>query len=365
MMNSAAVAKIHQDAKKGKNVAGDVFDSVTGIVFDGFAGCASGYNLALKTVPDLAKFSAKQATESSAAQMLAKIKPVAYDVAKTTRYPSQAHLNPAKRRPEIFLTHSDFVDQFPADSIKLTSNISKTPNGQNFILYVIEKSNKYYIYIAVTIDDRLENPKIFKNTGVLIDIPQFSIWTNKISKHMDYNEAKNEYNEILCNLTTNSRLSESQSEKYFGDKAKQGCFFEIADDDDAFNYPDKYFRPGDHVHVNKVVYNHAAIYIGNKEVIQVSDPEKSNNSIVAKRNALVNKARWDQFHDGKKIFTIYFPFVKKRSDAEIVKIASGMINELKGEYNPLFKNCQHFATYCQLGCEICLEKGIYAETVRL
>ena len=134
---------------------------------------------------------------------------------------------------------------------------------------------------------------------------------------------------------------------FFGEHAFEGSFYEIKNGEDALINPDKYFKASDHVQVSKGLYRHAAIYIGNKMVIQVSDPNGGHS----KKDAVVNEAHWRDFHGDDTKYYIYFTHFKHRRDDEIINVAQKMICNLKGKYNFLLKNCQHFATFCQFGCD--------------
>ena len=140
---------------------------------------------------------------------------------------------------------------------------------------------------------------------------------------------------------------------------------------------------GDVIYVDKTLYKHFAVYIGDNEVVHFAPDKKK------KGKASIHKAPFEEFLDGKTEFTIcifpkeygdyemfdgYLPssfggaiqvpnmssFLKhlrkflNESDYKLysrkqtVRRALKKANE-ETEYNPLFNNCEHFAIWCKTG----------------
>ncbi|MEL3901042.1 lecithin retinol acyltransferase family protein [Treponema phagedenis] len=101
---------------------------------------------------------------------------------------------------------------------------------------------------------------------------------------------------------------------------------------------------GDIIFVNKGLYKHYGIYIGNNTVVHYSD--KSSNFGV---DIKVQEASLADFADGFEVkvcrldpkkYTLY-------SADETVKRAYLRLGEKK--YNLIFNNCEHFAVWCKTG----------------
>ena len=104
---------------------------------------------------------------------------------------------------------------------------------------------------------------------------------------------------------------------------------------------------GDHIRVLVNGYYHHGIYIGNDEVVQFGHP-------------------FDMYQDHREIKVIKSPIedflrggfleVRQYSKKELkIKFSNDKICELalsklgEGDYNLLYNNCEHFATFCVFG----------------
>ena len=97
----------------------------------------------------------------------------------------------------------------------------------------------------------------------------------KISDHLTLSGAKERISKLYKDLSTTTPLRPSM----LGFDDLLGFNFRISykvkNGEDAKNNPDNYFLPGDHVQVKRSAgYHHAAIYIGNRRVIQVSPKQR-------------------------------------------------------------------------------------------
>ena len=95
------------------------------------------------------------------------------------------------------------------------------------------------------------------------------------------------------------------------------------------------FRTGDHIAAMRLAYSHHGIYDGHGGVYEYDDYKVRHSSL-------------RKFAEGDRLYlvnegTIYSP-------AEIVYRAASRLGE--DNYNIIFNNCEHFATWCRLGEEI-------------
>jgi hypothetical protein len=84
-------------------------------------------------------------------------------------------------------------------------------------------------------------------------------------------------------------------------------------------------------------YNHHGIYVGNDEVVQYSGFSKGLCS------GPVNKVSLEEFLDGNTEFCIRDYKDTCFTPEEVVERALSRLGE--NEYNPVKKNCEHFATW--------------------
>lgn len=112
----------------------------------------------------------------------------------------------------------------------------------------------------------------------------------------------------------------------FEDSIKLGLFRRLKSDDDMPSL-------GDHIFVQRSVYTHHGIYIGNGQVIHyLSDMIKVDNI--------------DIFKDGATLCVMSTKASPtKYTSNEIVGRAYSRVGEDK--YNLIFNNCEHFARWCR------------------
>jgi hypothetical protein len=148
---------------------------------------------------------------------------------------------------------------------------------------------------------------------------------------------------------------------------------------DAYNNPDKYLKPGDHIQrrLDGIIpfVNHEGVYLGGGRVCHIH----AENSEAMAKTVLSDKreasARIDTFQrfvscEDQEVRVIVH-CLRRRSRADICSTAERLADEhyRQGEYNLLQSNCQHFASYCVLGVEWMsdkqplIEKGMFILSV--
>jgi len=105
-------------------------------------------------------------------------------------------------------------------------------------------------------------------------------------------------------------------------------------------------NPGDILCVNRGLYKHYGIYIGNSKVVHYAASDGDFGI-----NVSVHKTTLRKFEDGGvaqvvKLSGIGKP-AKQFSPEETVRRAQSRIGEKN--YNLLFNNCEHFALWCKTG----------------
>ena len=101
---------------------------------------------------------------------------------------------------------------------------------------------------------------------------------------------------------------------------------------------------GDIIFVNKGLYKHYGIYVGNNRVVHYSD-KSSNFGLDIK----VQEASLADFADGfeVKVCRLDPKKYKLYSADETIKRAHSRLGEKN--YNLIFNNCEHFAVWCKTG----------------
>lgn len=115
-------------------------------------------------------------------------------------------------------------------------------------------------------------------------------------------------------------------------------------------------QPGDVIYVHRkwglLPYNHYGVFIGDagklkNQVIHFSGKEKdiafSEADII--QSSLEDFLKGGKLHIQKPNIKGWKPFVTD----EIIMRAKENIGKQKGEYNLVFKNCEHFANWCRFG----------------
>jgi hypothetical protein len=103
---------------------------------------------------------------------------------------------------------------------------------------------------------------------------------------------------------------------------------------------------GDHIRVNRGIYNHHGIFVANDEVIHFASINDDN--ILRTDNKVIKASINDFLRNGKvevKIYTDDEKLDLYPTDA-IVNWARSCLNDQ--DYNLIFNNCEHFANWCTL-----------------
>ena len=99
-------------------------------------------------------------------------------------------------------------------------------------------------------------------------------------------------------------------------------------------------KPGDHIKVRRKYYSHHGIYVGNDQVVHYSGEVKDH------RHARVSLVSLEDFLEGGVLCLVTYPRPAYPPEA-IVARAKSRLGE--NEYNLVFGNCEHYATWCVTG----------------
>jgi hypothetical protein len=112
-----------------------------------------------------------------------------------------------------------------------------------------------------------------------------------------------------------------------------------------YHFEDSIPRLGDIIFVNRGLYKHYGIYNKDNSVIHFSpDAGKEINS----RDAYIRETSLAEFLKGGEVEvdrSVCAAFPPK----EVVRRALSLVGKGRGEYNLIFKNCEHFARWCASG----------------
>lgn len=97
------------------------------------------------------------------------------------------------------------------------------------------------------------------------------------------------------------------------------------------------FAKGDHIKAMRIGYAHHGIYAGDGKVLHYVD------------NRGICECSLEEFSCGMPVDTVAYLLLDKFSPDEIVRRAYARMGE--SEYSLVFKNCEHFATWCACGLE--------------
>lgn len=103
--------------------------------------------------------------------------------------------------------------------------------------------------------------------------------------------------------------------------------------------------PGDVLSVNRGIYKHYGVYVGNDTVVHFSGGEGFELS--AKR-ACIRKTSLENFQKNDEI-QIETRCCKSYSRKETVMRALAAVGTEKGKYALPWNNCEHFANWCRYG----------------
>lgn len=240
------------------------------------------------------------------------------------------------------------------------SEILTTTAGQRYKL-TIHRYYWYAVHAFVEIDPRLAQTNIFEKDDEIVA-------SYKISDEWSYEAASRRVEELSRHLSwsypPNFQLFTSQAQyptrglsdvgsterfpvaqRVLDTKAAKYCkFYAVKDPVRAFHDPDSSFVPGDHIQVKRLIgYHHAAIYLGNRKVIELADPQGG----LSKKRAQVAISDWSIFHLGDSQFSVCLPRLKVRANHDVIQAAKTRLGD--PTYHTLSNNCQHFATWAQFG----------------
>ena len=103
--------------------------------------------------------------------------------------------------------------------------------------------------------------------------------------------------------------------------------------------------PGDVLSVNRGIYKHYGVYVGNNTVVHFSGGEGFERS--AKR-ACIRKTSLENFRKNDEI-QIETRCCESYSRKETVMRALGAVGTEMGKYALPWNNCEHFANWCRYG----------------
>jgi hypothetical protein len=107
----------------------------------------------------------------------------------------------------------------------------------------------------------------------------------------------------------------------------------------------EFLQKGDVIYANRGLYRHYGIYNNDNSVIHFS-PDKGKEinaeSAYIRETTLEEFLRGDRLNVDRTIRALFPP-------EEVVRRARAFIGKLRGEYNLVFFNCEHFARLCATG----------------
>lgn len=105
-------------------------------------------------------------------------------------------------------------------------------------------------------------------------------------------------------------------------------------------------QAGDIIYADRILYKHYGVYIGNDQVVHFA--AKKENETDAK-NAHIQKTTLAQFLKGDQGYIETENINNAFSPQETVRRALSQVGLGKGQYNLVFRNCEHFARWCKTG----------------
>jgi hypothetical protein len=105
------------------------------------------------------------------------------------------------------------------------------------------------------------------------------------------------------------------------------------------------FKPGDIICADRLLYKHYGVYAGNNRVIHFAP---KHGLEINPKDAFIQETSLDEFikdshsHVDNGVNPLYSP-------EETVRRARTQLSLGKGQYNLVFKNCEHFARWCKSG----------------
>jgi hypothetical protein len=104
-------------------------------------------------------------------------------------------------------------------------------------------------------------------------------------------------------------------------------------------------KKGDILYADRGLYKHYGVYNHDGSVVHFS-PDKGAE--ISAKNAYIRETTLAEFLKGDELH-IDRTFRAVFSPEEIVRRARRFVNELRGNYNLLSLNCEHFARWCATG----------------
>ena len=104
-------------------------------------------------------------------------------------------------------------------------------------------------------------------------------------------------------------------------------------------------QPGDVLSVNRGLYKHYGVYVGNKTVVHFSG---ENGHEFSALKACIRKTALDDFSKGGEV-QIETKCAESFSRKETVMRALNAVGSEKGKYALPWNNCEHFANWCRYG----------------
>lgn len=103
--------------------------------------------------------------------------------------------------------------------------------------------------------------------------------------------------------------------------------------------------PGDVLSVNRGLYKHYGVYVGNNTVVHFAGDE---NHELSARKAYIQKTTLEDFRKNGEI-QIETRCCESYSRKETVMRALNAVGSEKGKYALPWNNCEHFANWCRYG----------------
>lgn len=110
----------------------------------------------------------------------------------------------------------------------------------------------------------------------------------------------------------------------------------------------KSIKPGDVIFVNRGLYKHYGVYVGNDTVIHFSG---GSNGELSAQKACILKTSLEKFRKDGKIQVENRQNMQEKSFSprETVMRAMNAVGSEKGKYSLIWNNCEHFANWCKYG----------------
>ena len=104
-------------------------------------------------------------------------------------------------------------------------------------------------------------------------------------------------------------------------------------------------QPGDVLSVNRGLYKHYGVYVGNNTVVHFSGGRRHELSAL---RACIRKTTFEEFSRDREV-QIETKCTESFSRKETVMRALNAVGGEKGKYALPWNNCEHFANWCRYG----------------